>query len=60
MDISKKVWREISSVLEKHKISYTTDYKSREIEKAMECQNVIVQDKYIQINLVIPDYFEEG
>ena len=59
MNISKEVWKEVLSVLEKHKISYTTHYKSRDVQKAMEYPEVTVQDKHVQINLVIPDYFEE-
>lgn len=59
MYISKEVWKDISDVLKKHKISYTTHWESRDIQKSIECPDVVVQDKYIQINLVIPDYFEE-
>lgn len=47
-DISKETWREISEILKKYKIPYTTHYKSKDIT-----------NKHIQINLVIPNYFEE-
>ena len=53
MDISKDTWKEINKILEKYEIPYTTYYESRDT------QNVTVQDKHIQINLVIQDYFEE-
>ena len=59
MNISKEIWREVLDVLKRHKISYTTHYKSRDIQKAMEYPDITVQDKYIQINLVIPDFFED-
>lgn len=60
MNISKEVWKEIDDVLEKYKIPYTSHYESRDIQKAMEYPDVTVQDKHIQINLVIPDYYEEN
>ena len=59
MNISKEVWKEISNVLNKHFIAYTTHYRTRDIQKSMEQPDIIVHDKCIQINLVIPDYFEE-
>ena len=59
MNISKEIWKEICDILGKYKIPYTSHYESRDIQKAMEYPDVTVQDKYIQINLVIPDYFEE-
>lgn len=59
MNVSKETWKEICVVLEKYNIPYTTHYESRDVQQAMEYPDVTVQDKYIQINLVIPDYFEE-
>ena len=59
MNVSKEVWKEILDVLKKHKISYTTHYENRDIQRAMEYSDITVQDKHIQINLVIPDYFDE-
>lgn len=59
MNISKEVWKEISDVLNRHCIEYTTHYRTRDIQKSMEQPDIIVHDKCIQINLVIPDYFEE-
>ena len=59
MYISKEIWKEVLDVLKKHNISYTTHYERRDIQKAMEYSDVTVQDKHIQVNLVIPDYFEE-
>lgn len=55
--ITKEVWKDVLDVLEKHSISYTTHYKRRDVEMPMECPNTTVDDKHIQINLVIPDYF---
>ena len=44
MKISKEIWKEIAAILYKHKIPYTT--------------NVTKDDKHIQINLTIPDYYK--
>jgi hypothetical protein len=44
MEISKEVWKEMAALLYKHKIPYTT--------------NVTKDDKHIQINLTIPNYYE--
>lgn len=60
MDISKEIWKEISDILKKYKIPYTSHWESRDIPRAMEYQDITVEDQHIQINLVIPDYFEEG
>lgn len=59
MNISKEIWKEVLDVLKRHKISYTTHYESRDIQKAIEYPDITVQDKHIQINLVIPDFFED-
>lgn len=59
MNISKDAWKEVLDVLKKHKITYTTHYERRDIPRATECSDATVQDKYIQINLVILDYFDE-
>ena len=53
MNISKETWKEILALLSKHKIPYTTHYEHR-------YDGVDISDKHIQINLVIPDYFDEG
>ena len=60
MNISKEVWKEVLEVLAKHKISYTEHFERRDIQKAIECPDITVDDKHIQINLVIPDYFEDS
>lgn len=60
MNISKEIWKEINKILEKYEIPYTTHYESIDVQKSMEYPDVTVQDKYIQINLVIPDYFEDN
>ena len=59
MEINKKIWKEISDILKKYKIPYTAHFESRDIQRAMEYPDITVEDKHIQINLVIPDYFEE-
>ena len=59
MNISKNIWNEVLDILNKYNIPYTTHYESRDIKNEMEYQDATVQDKHIQINLVIPDYFEE-
>ena len=59
MKISKDIWKEILDVLKKYKIPYTTHYEHRDVQKAMEYSDVTVHDLHIQINLVIPDYFED-
>lgn len=45
MEITKEVWMQIATLLYKHNISYTT--------------NVTNDDKHIQINLTIPNYYED-
>lgn len=59
MEITKEIWREISDILKKYKIPYTAHFESRDIQRAMEYSDITVEDKHIQINLVIPDFFEE-
>ena len=44
MEITKEAWKQIAALLYKHNISYTT--------------NVTNDDKHIQINLKIPNYYE--
>lgn len=60
MEITKEIWREISDILKKYKIPYTAHFESRDIQGAMEYPDITVEDKHIQINLVIPDFFEES
>ena len=45
IDITKEQWKEILDVLKEHKIPYTTSYEG--------------EDKHIQINLVIPKFFND-
>lgn len=56
MNITKEIWKEMLDVLKRHKISYVTHYE----EKVVKNSDTVVTDKHIQINLVIPDYFEES
>lgn len=60
MEITKEVWKEICDILIKYEIPHTAHFESRDIQRAMEYSDLTVQDKHVQINLVIPDYFEEG
>lgn len=61
MNVSKEIWKEILNILNKYNISYTTHYENRIIHNTTEkCPNTNVIDKYIQINLVIEDYFEDS
>ena len=59
-NITKDIWKQIRGVLEKYKIPYTTHYTKRDVEQVMEKPPIEVSDKHIQINLTIPNYFEEG
>ena len=45
INISKETWKEISDILKKYQIPYTTHYEG--------------EDKHIQINLVIPHFAED-
>ena len=45
MEITKEVWMQIAALLYEHNISYTT--------------NVTNDDKHIQINLAIPNYYAD-
>ena len=45
INITKEIWKEINNILDKYKIPYTTYWEN--------------EDKHIQINLVIADYFED-
>lgn len=56
IDISKEIWQEISGILKKHKIPYTTHYETRDVPNASEYPDALVVDKHIQINLVISNY----
>lgn len=61
MNISEEIWIEILRLLKKYEIPYTSHYESRDVQKAIEYPDVItVQDKHIQINLIIPDYFGDS
>lgn len=60
MTITKEIWKDINNVLAKHRIPYTTHFEHRDIQKAMECPDVTVHDLHILINLVIPDYYDDG
>ena len=58
MGISKEAWKEISDILKKYKIPYTVHWEDSALRRR-DCPNLTATDKHIQINLVIPDYFEE-
>lgn len=45
MNISKEIWKEIDNILKKYKIPYTAHWEG--------------ENKHIQINLVIPNFFQD-
>lgn len=45
INVSKEIWKEINNILAKYKIPYTTHWEN--------------EDKHIQINLVISNFFED-
>lgn len=53
--ISKAIWKEILAILSKYKIPYTTHYENKVYPKTSK----EIWNKHIQINLEIPDYFQE-
>ena len=55
--ISMSAWKEISAVLKKHSVPYTTHYVT--IDGTMEYSDKKITDKHIEIRLVIPNFFEE-
>lgn len=57
--ITKQAMEELSSVLEKYEIPYTTRYASRDVTKSMAYPDTIVHDLHIQINVAVPDYLDE-
>ena len=59
MTIPVSTWKEILNVLNKHSIPYTTNYESRDVQRAMEYPDVTVTDVRVQINLVVTDIFED-
>lgn len=59
MEITKEAWKEINAVLFKHNIPCTARNVRRDIPNVMEEPDSTVTDKHIQINLVIPNYYEE-
>ena len=57
-NISEETYKEISDVLDKHKIPYTAaHFETR--DKSTKYGNITLHDLHIQINLVVPDYFNE-
>ena len=58
-NITKAQWKEISDILNKYKIPYTMNFRRRDVQRAMEQPDLVVMDKHIQINLVIPNYYNE-
>jgi len=60
MNITKQIWEEFDSILSKYKIPYTSYNVSRDVQKVMEYPDITIQDKYIQINLVIPNYYGDS
>ena len=58
-NITKAQWKEIRDVLNKYKIPYTMSFERRDVQRAMEQPDLVVMDKYIQIELVIPNYYDQ-
>lgn len=56
--ITKEIWKEFQDILKRYELPYTTMYEPREIWRAAD-DCIIVHDVNIQINLVIPDFFED-
>ena len=58
-NITKAQWKEICDVLNKYKIPYTMSFERRDVQRAMEPPDLVVMDKHIQIELVIPNYYDQ-
>lgn len=58
-NINKEILKEFDALLSKYKLSSTCHYKTRDVEQVMEKPPIQVHDKHIQINLIVPDFFEE-
>jgi hypothetical protein len=54
-NITESIWNELSMVLFKYAIPYTTSYSTRSVGKPP----IDIVDKHIQINLTIPDYYKD-
>lgn len=50
MVITKTVWKDVLKVLKRHGIPYTTEIGTPDVN---------LDDLHIQINLVIPDYWDD-
>ena len=59
MVISKDIWRDVLEVLKKHKISYTTHLETRDVRRPVDMSEITVYDTHIQINLIVPDRFDD-
>ena len=57
--INKKILKEFDELLSKYKLSSVSHFETRDVEQVMEKPRIQVHDKHIQINLTIPDYFDE-
>lgn len=59
-NINKDIWKEFNTLLDKYKLSHGVFYEHRKDKKHHNGTSMTITDKHIQINLIIPDYFEEG
>ena len=59
INISKEILNEINVVLKKYKIPYATNYERRYVQRAIELPDLLVTDRHIQINLVIPNFLDD-
>lgn len=57
--INKNILKEFDELLSKYKLSSVSHFKTRDVEQVMEKPPIQVHDKHIQINLIVPDFFEE-
>lgn len=54
--VSRVDWMRIKEILKERQIPYTTHWKQRVIKDNFG-DPITIDDKYFEINLVIPDYF---
>lgn len=58
--INREILKEFDELLLKYKLSSVSHFEKRYVEQVMEKPPIQVHDQHIQINLIIPDYFNEA
>ena len=58
-NMTRGTWNEFKRVLAKYGIPYTTQLRRRDVPKSMGEPDVVVVDKHVTINIIVPDYYEE-